>query len=51
MLVHKSAGIPKTKALASSFCEKAREAIATFPPSQARDGLEQVLEVVLTREK
>ncbi|CUS10424.1 unnamed protein product [Tuber aestivum] len=50
-LVHKSDGIDRTLALAESFCVTARQAISSFPPSEAKDGLEEVLEMVLTRKR
>jgi len=50
-LVHKSNGIDRTLALAKSFCDTAREAISSFPSSEAKDGLEEVLEMVLTRKR
>ncbi|CAZ81772.1 unnamed protein product [Tuber melanosporum] len=50
-LVHKSNGIDRTLALAGSFCDTARQAISSFPPSEAKDGLEEVLEMVLTRKR
>ncbi|KAG0634775.1 isoprenoid synthase domain-containing protein [Tuber brumale] len=50
-LVHKSNGIDRTLALAGSFCDTARQAISSFPPSEAKDGLEEVLEMVLMRKR
>ncbi|PUU74892.1 isoprenoid synthase domain-containing protein [Tuber borchii] len=50
-LVHKSSGIDRTLALAESFCDTARQAISSFPSSEAKDGLEEVLEMVLTRKR
>ncbi|RPA98822.1 terpenoid synthase [Choiromyces venosus 120613-1] len=50
-LVHKSNGIARTLALARSFCDTARQAISSFPQSEAKDGLEEVLEMVLTRKR
>lgn len=50
-LVHQSQGIQKTRALAQSFCDTARQAISAFPDSEARAGLEEVLNKVLTRKR
>lgn len=50
-LVHQSQGIQKTRVLAQSFCDTARQAISTFPDSEARAGLEEVLNKVLTRKR
>lgn len=50
-LVHESQGIQKTRALAQSFCDTARQAISGFPDTEARAGLEEVLNKVLTRKR
>ncbi|KAA8909798.1 isoprenoid synthase domain-containing protein [Sphaerosporella brunnea] len=50
-LVYKSRGIERTRELAQSFCNTARESIQIFPDTEARAGLEEVLNMVLTRKK
>jgi len=50
-LVYKSKGIEKTRELAQSFCDIARDTIQIFPDTEARAGLEEVLNMVLTRKK
>lgn len=50
-LVHRSSGIQRTRKLAQSYCNTARDALSLFPPSEARDALETVLENVLVRKK
>ncbi|KAL7272097.1 coq1 putative hexaprenyl diphosphate synthase [Rhizina undulata] len=50
-LVYKSRGIQRSRDLALSFCDTARQAISIFPDTKARAGLEEVLNIVLTRKK
>lgn len=50
-LVHCSNGIQKTRDLAQNFCNIAKDAIQIFPDTEARAGLEEVLNKVLTRKK
>ncbi|KAH0609295.1 uncharacterized protein H6S33_012781 [Morchella sextelata] len=50
-LVHKSQGIQKTRDLARSFCETARQAISVFPDTEARAGLDEILNKALGRKK
>jgi len=50
-MVHNSNGIQRTRELAQSFCDTAKEAIQVFPDTEARAGLEEVLNMVLTRKK
>ena len=50
-MVHRSKGIQKTRELADTFCRTAKEAIQIFPDTEARAGLEEVLNKVLTRKK
>lgn len=50
-LVYKSKGIKRTRELAKSFCDIAHKAIQIFPDTEARSGLEEVLNMVLTRKK
>ncbi|KAF3934371.1 Dimethylallyltranstransferase [Dactylella cylindrospora] len=50
-MVQKSSGLEQTKALAESFSQKAIDAIAIFPDSEAKEGLEQIARKGLTRKK
>lgn len=50
-LVYRSNGIQRTRELAQSYCETAKTAIQVFPDSDARAGLEEVLNMVVTRTK
>ncbi|KAJ3182489.1 coq1 putative hexaprenyl diphosphate synthase [Gaertneriomyces sp. JEL0708] len=50
-LVLKSDGIPRTRALAESYCAQAINAINQLPPTDARTALIQLTEAVLTRNK
>ncbi|KAI5806173.1 isoprenoid synthase domain-containing protein [Geopyxis carbonaria] len=50
-LVYASKGIQRTRELAHDFCTTARNAISAFPDTEARAGLEEVLNMVLTRKK
>ena len=50
-MVYRSNGIRRTRELAQTFCETARHAIRVFPDTDARAGLDEVLNMVLTRNK
>ncbi|KAJ1910642.1 coq1 putative hexaprenyl diphosphate synthase [Mycoemilia scoparia] len=50
-LVHSSRGIAKTRQLAYEHAQRAIQALSVFPPSPARDALENITETVLTRQK
>ncbi|KAF7562074.1 hypothetical protein G7046_g2063 [Stylonectria norvegica] len=50
-LVLKSDGIEQTRALAQDYSEKAIAAIADFPDSEAKDGLIEMAEKTLKRQK
>lgn len=50
-LVLQSNGIEQTRALAHDYSEKAIAAIADFPPSEAKDGLIEMAEKMMSRQK
>ncbi|KAK2591590.1 coq1 putative hexaprenyl diphosphate synthase [Conoideocrella luteorostrata] len=50
-LVLKSDGIEQTRALAQDYSEKAIEAIADFPESEAKDGLIEMAQKTIKRQK
>ncbi|KAK9369620.1 isoprenoid synthase domain-containing protein [Lipomyces kononenkoae] len=50
-LVAKSDGVEKTRQLAKDYCDNAREAIASFPDSSAKDALIDMTVTVLNRNK
>lgn len=50
-LVSQSDGIEQTRALAREYAEKALEAIAPFPESEAKEGLKEMVAKTLNRRK
>ncbi|KAI8819101.1 isoprenoid synthase domain-containing protein [Fimicolochytrium jonesii] len=50
-LVFQSDGLPRTHALAASYCQKAIDAISLLPDTPARSALIQLTDAVLTRKK
>ncbi|KAI1489846.1 hexaprenyl pyrophosphate synthase [Biscogniauxia mediterranea] len=50
-LVLNSNGIEQTRALAEDYCEKATSALNTFPDSEAKDGLLEMVTKTLKRQK
>lgn len=46
-----SDGIEQTRALAQEYSEKAMEAIAWFPDSEAKEGLMEMAEKTIKRQK
>lgn len=49
--MRKSNGIEQTRALAQDYSEKAMAAIADFPASEAKDGLMDMAEQTIKRQK
>ncbi|KAK3063688.1 hypothetical protein LTS18_013561, partial [Coniosporium uncinatum] len=50
-LVLRSSGLEQTRALAQEYVDKAIEAIAIFPDSEAKSGLEEMCTKVMKRRK
>lgn len=50
-LVLQSDGIEQTRALAQDYADKAIDAIAHFPESEAKDGLIEMAQKTLKRQK
>jgi hexaprenyl-diphosphate synthase len=50
-LVSRSSGLEQTRALAQEYADKATNAIASFPPSEAKDGLIEMCTKTMKRRK
>ena len=50
-IVARSTGLQQTRALAQDYVDKAMEAIAFFPDSEAKDGLIEMCTKVMKRRK
>lgn len=50
-MVLQSDGVEQTRALAQEYSEKAMAAIADFPDSEAKDGLMEMAEKTIRRQK
>ena len=50
-LVSQSDGIEQTRALAAEYAQKALDAIAPFPESEAKEGLKEMVAKTLNRRK
>ena len=50
-LVIQSDGLEQTRALAQEYADKAIQAISSFPPGEAKDGLEEMCVKTMKRRK
>jgi len=50
-LVSQSRGLEQTRALAQEYADKATNAIGSFPPSEAKDGLIEMCTKSMKRRK